>query len=52
MLVKSVVNTPGVTVYVVSPMPALKLIAWIVLTFAVTVRPVIVPVPLPCSKST
>jgi len=41
-----------VIVYVVNPIPALKLIACTVLTFAVTVKFVIVPVPLPCNKST
>jgi hypothetical protein len=51
-LLRSVVNTPGAIVYAVNPIPALKLIACTVLTFAVTVKPVIVPVPLPCNKST
>jgi len=41
-----------VIVYVVNPMPALKLIACTVLTLAVTFKLVIVPVPLPCNRST
>ena len=41
-----------VIVYVVNPIPAAKLIACVVLTAAVTVKPVIVPAALPCNKST
>ena len=38
MLVKSIVSTPGVTVYVVKPMPASMSIVCNVLTLAVTVN--------------